>query len=99
MKGTNKNLVTFVISSKKITSMKTVAHLTTDITLTFNQVAELARQLPKSDRLRLVTLLQKYDEPTKEQLLQDLREAIDEVNLAKEGKVKLKSARDFIDEL
>ncbi|NBB21425.1 hypothetical protein GVN20_18810 [Runella sp. CRIBMP] len=79
--------------------MKTVAHLTTNITLTFNQVAELTRQLPKSDRLRLVTLLQEHDEPSKEQLLQDLREAIEEVNLAKEGKVKLKSARDFIDEL
>lgn len=79
--------------------MEAVAHLTTDITLTFSQLAELALQLPKPERLRLVSILQDGDEPSKEQILQDIREAIEEVNLAKQGKIKLKSAREFINEL
>lgn len=79
--------------------METVTHLTADITLTFSQLAELVLQLPKPERLRLVSILQDVDEPSKEQILQDIREAIEEVNLAKQGKIKLKSAREFINEL
>jgi hypothetical protein len=79
--------------------METVTHLTADITLTFSQLAELVLQLPKPERLRLVSILQDSDEPSKEQILQDIREAIEEVNLAKQGKIKLKSAREFINEL
>ena len=79
--------------------METVTHLTADITLTFSQLAELVLQLPKPERLRLVSILQDGDEPSKEQILKDIREAIEEVNLAKQGKIKLKSAREFINEL
>lgn len=41
------------------------------------------------------------DEPelTKEQLLADVKEALEEVKLYKQGKIKLKSAREFLDEL
>lgn len=79
--------------------MEAVIQLNTNITLTFNQLVELACQLPKPERLRLASLLQNDDEPSKQQLLKDLREAIEEVNLAKQGKVKLKSAREFLNEL
>jgi hypothetical protein len=40
-----------------------------------------------------------FYEPTKEEILNDLKEAVDEVNLHLEGRIKLKSARDLLDEL
>ncbi len=41
------------------------------------------------------------DEPalTKEQLIADVKEALEEVKLYKQGKVQLQSARDFLNEL
>jgi hypothetical protein len=41
------------------------------------------------------------DEPelTKEQLLADVREALEEVKLYKQGKIKLKTLDEFLDEL
>lgn len=36
---------------------------------------------------------------TKQQLLADVKEALEEVKLYKQGKVQLQSARDFLDEL
>ncbi|GAB4048418.1 hypothetical protein [Spirosoma litoris] len=38
-------------------------------------------------------------ELTKDQLVSNIREALEEVKLAKEGKVKLKSARELLNEL
>lgn len=37
--------------------------------------------------------------PTKEQRVENLREAIEQVNLAKAGKIQLKSAQQLLDEL
>jgi len=37
--------------------------------------------------------------PAKARAIAGLKEAIDQVNLAKEGKIKLKSARQLVDEL
>jgi hypothetical protein len=37
--------------------------------------------------------------PSRAQLLKDLKEAAQEVNLAKQGKIKLKSADQLLDEL
>jgi TusA-related sulfurtransferase len=72
--------------------------LNVNLSLSFYQLVELARQLPKKERAELASILID-DEPSKEQILQGLREAIEEVNLAKQGKIKLKSAREFINEL
>jgi len=36
---------------------------------------------------------------SKAEFLQEFKEAVDEVKLAKEGKIKLQSARDFLNEL
>lgn len=38
-------------------------------------------------------------EPTKEEILQGIKEAVEEVKLHRQGKVKLQSARDFLNEL
>jgi len=35
----------------------------------------------------------------KAQLIEDIKEAVKEVNLAKQGKIKLQSAKDFLNEL
>ncbi len=72
--------------------------LNVNLSLSFHQLVELARQLPKKERVELASILID-DEPSKEQILQGLKEAIEEVNLAKKGKIKLKSAREFINEL
>ncbi len=40
-----------------------------------------------------------YEEPTKEQILQELKEAAEQVRLHKQGKIKLKTAQDLINEL
>lgn len=37
--------------------------------------------------------------PYKVEILDGIKEAVEQVNLAKEGKIKLKSARDLLDEL
>jgi hypothetical protein len=37
--------------------------------------------------------------PYKTEILEGIKEAVEQVNLAKEGKIKLKSARDLLDEL
>jgi hypothetical protein len=36
---------------------------------------------------------------SKEKLLEDIKEALEEVKLAEEGKIKLQSAEDFLNEL
>jgi TusA-related sulfurtransferase len=72
--------------------------LNVNLSLSFHQLVELARQLPKKERAELASILID-DEPSKEQILQGLQAAIEEVNLAKQGKIKLKSAREFINEL
>jgi hypothetical protein len=40
-----------------------------------------------------------YVEPTKEEILNSIKKGIKEVQLHKEGKIKLQSARDFLNEL
>ncbi len=72
--------------------------LNINLSLSFYQLVELARQLPKKKQAELASILLD-EEPSKEQILQGLKEAIVEVNLAKQGKGKLKSAREFINEL
>lgn len=40
-----------------------------------------------------------YEEPTKKEILDSIKEGMKEVQLAKEGKIELQSARDFLNEL
>ncbi len=55
--------------------------------------------------MKLVQILQKepeedeYEEPTKEQLLQEIREATEEMNLIKQGKLKGRPRQELLDEL
>ncbi|SEI94397.1 hypothetical protein SAMN05192553_101954 [Cyclobacterium xiamenense] len=40
-----------------------------------------------------------FEEPNKQEVLENIRQGMKEVKLHQEGKVKLHSARDFLDEL
>jgi hypothetical protein len=40
-----------------------------------------------------------YEEPTKEQLLQEIREAAEEVKLTRQGKIKLITLEQLLDQL
>ena len=70
------------------------------------ELAELIKsKFTAKERLKLVQILQKepeeeeYEEPTKEQLLQEIREAAEEVKLARQGKIKLQTLEQLLDEL
>ena len=43
--------------------------------------------------------IQSKEEPTKQEILNSIKEGLKEVQLAKEGKIELQPARDFLDEL
>jgi aspartyl aminopeptidase len=70
------------------------------------ELAELIKsKFTAKEQLKLVKILQtepeedEHEEPTKEQLLQEIREAVEEVKLARQGKIKLKTLEQLLDEL
>ena len=84
------------------------AILNFNIPLSIHELAELIReQLPKQDRAKLAELLlldqpeteQEFDEPTREQLVAEMKQAVREVNLAKRGKLKLPTLDEFLNEV
>ena len=80
--------------------MATTLQVNTTINLTFGQLAELAKQLPKNKHLKLITLLQEEEPPlTKEELKADLKQSIQEVNQYKQGKLQLPTIEEFLHEL
>ncbi|MCF8450047.1 MAG: hypothetical protein K9G49_09285 [Taibaiella sp.] len=50
-------------------------------------------------QLDFVQIRESQKKATKEQFLTELKEAVDEVNLAKQGKIKLKTAEQLLSEL
>jgi hypothetical protein len=85
--------------------MKAVVNINTNIQLTFNQITDIAKQLPKKQQAKLVSILVKEngieeeEEMTKAELVARIKEGLEEVKLYKEGKIKLQSAREFLNEL
>lgn len=70
------------------------------------ELAELIKsRFTAKEQFKLVQILQKepeedgYEEPTKEQLLQEIREATEEMNLIKQGKLKGRPRQELLDEL
>ena len=70
------------------------------------ELAELIQsKFTEKEQLKLVQILQKepeedeYEEPTKEQLLQEIREAAEEVKLTRQGKIKLITLEQLFDQL
>ena len=70
--------------------------------LEFNQLVELIRQLPKKKKKQLIEVLleeNENDEPNKKQILDGIRDAVEQVKLHKQGKIKLKTAQQLLNEL
>jgi uncharacterized protein YihD (DUF1040 family) len=70
------------------------------------ELAELIKsRFTAKEQLKLVQIIQKepeedeYEEPTKEQLLQEIREAAEEVKLTRQGKIKLITLEQLLDQL
>ena len=81
------------------------ATLNFNIPLSINELAQLIReQLPAGDRLKLAQLLgadepESNDEPTQEQLVAEIKQAVHEINLVKQGKMKARPVKELLDEL
>ncbi len=84
---------------KNIIDMATAIQLNTNIKLNFRQIADLAQQLPKKEKEKLASILAE-EEPikTKADIINDIKEALEEVKLYKAGKIKLKTLDEFLDE-
>ena len=82
--------------------MRAVLNVSTNIQLNFNQIANLAKQLPRKQKAKLATILAKEtaeEEITKAELVARIKEGLEEVKIYKEGKIKFQSARELLDEL
>lgn len=84
------------------------ATLNFHIPLSIDELADLIKeQLPAQERLKLAQLLtnepdssqEDDDEPTNEQLIEEIKQAVREVNLAKKGKLQLPTLNEFLNEL
>ena len=85
------------------------ATLNFHIPLSIDELADLIKdQLPVQERLKLAQLLtdevnpseeDEDDEPTKEQIIEEIKQAVREVNLAKKGRLQLPTLNEFLNEL
>jgi hypothetical protein len=83
--------------------MRAVLNINTNVQLNFKQIAELARQLPKPQRAKLATILTKETEEedtmTKAELVARIKEGLEEVKLYKEGKIKFRTLKEFLEDV
>ncbi len=64
----------------------------TGVYIPINEWKELKKQYRDLEALE-------YQEPTKEQILQELKEAVQELKLVEQGKLKARPAKELLDEL
>lgn len=82
------------------------ATLNLNLPLSVNELANFIREkLPTKDRLKLVQLLtietpeSNEDEVSKQQLIAEVKQAVREVNLVKQGKLVAQPVEELLDEL
>ncbi len=63
-----------------------------------NKAAAFLNYVKSLDFIRIQSK-EDYEEPTKQEILDSIRQGMKEVQLHKEGKIELQSARDFLNEL
>jgi hypothetical protein len=63
-----------------------------------NKAAAFLNFIKSLDFIRVYSK-EEYEEPTKQEILDSIKQGIKEAQLHQEGKIKLQSARDFLDEL
>ncbi len=79
--------------------MKAVLSVNTNIQLNFNQIINLAKQLPKSQKAKLVSILVERETEeviTKAELVAQIKEGLEEVKLYKEGKKQFRTLKEFL---
>ena len=79
--------------------MKNTLTLSTNIQLSFPQLVELARQLPARQKKKLANILTNEEETTKEEILEGIREGLQDVKLYKEGKIELRTLDEFLNDV
>ena len=67
-----------------------------NIPLTVNQLAEVIRQLPTKEKVKLRKILNEDEILTKEQIVEKIKEGLNDVKMHKEGKIKLETLEDFL---
>jgi hypothetical protein len=63
-----------------------------------NKAAAFLNFIKSLDFIRIYTK-EDYEEPTKQEILEGIKQGMKEVQLHQEGKIKLQSARDFLNEI
>jgi hypothetical protein len=79
--------------------MKAVLSVNTNVQLNFTQIINLAKQLPKKQKAKLVSILaieEAEEEITKAELVAQIKEGLEEVKLYKEGKKQLRTLTEFL---
>jgi hypothetical protein len=81
--------------------MEATLSFNTNIQLTLSQLVELAKQLSKEDRAKLAALLMEVDQPvlSKAELKVKLEEGLQDAKLHREGKLKLRTLTEFLDDV
>ena len=71
---------------------------TLKVRLSVKKLAELAQQLSPKQKAKLITLLQEDEEEymTKEELVEQIKEGLEEVKIYKEGRIKLRTLKEFL---
>lgn len=78
--------------------MKTTLNFNTNIQLTLNQLVDLAIQLPRKERFKLASILVEEEEfISKGELTSKIKEGLKDVKLHKEGKIKLRTLSEFLE--
>lgn len=85
--------------------METTLNFSTNIQLTLSQLVELARQLPPKDRAKLASMLIEADADTdsavmsKKELKANIKEGLQDAKLHREGKIKLRTLTEFLEDV
>ena len=77
--------------------MKTTLNFNTSIQLTLNQLVDLAIQLPKKERFKLALILVEEEYISKNELVSKIKEGLQDAKLHKEGKIKLRTLSEFLE--
>ncbi len=70
-----------------------------NIPLTVTQLAEVIRQLPKKEKTKLREILNEDKTLTKEEVVEKIKEGLNDVKMHKEGKIKLETLEDFLSDV
>ncbi|QOI33241.1 hypothetical protein ACSYG2_02550 [Leptospira interrogans serovar Icterohaemorrhagiae] len=69
------------------------------VVLSFNEYNMLLKNWENSGKIQPRKKVKEEKEPTKKEILEDIKQAVKEVKLARAGKLKLKSAEELLKEL